>query len=248
MELNSLRKFFKSDKWMLLLGLALALILAGAIYSQRVPQKSKLPQTEPSITVFFHETNQVKEMPLEFYLEGVVAAEMNPDWPLSALEAQAIAARTFTLKKMESGPIPGRNADASTSPQEFQAYDAGKVNENVRKAVNNTRGRIITHAGRPINAWFHASSGGKTASAAEGLGFRQEPTPYVTPMADVQTDPAHSWSATFSASELIKALSSQGVQVDSITSVKIGKQALQAVQKPLSLMARKSPLPPSGLP
>ena len=43
-------------------------------------------------------------MPLETYLEGVVAAEMDPNRPLAALEAQAIVARTFTLKKLQEGP------------------------------------------------------------------------------------------------------------------------------------------------
>ena len=78
--------------------------------------KTQLPDSEPTISVYMHETGRVKNMPLETYLEGVVAAEMDPTWPLEALRAQAIVARTFTLKKMSEGGVPKRGTQASTDP------------------------------------------------------------------------------------------------------------------------------------
>lgn len=136
---------------------------------------SQGPNREPRLRVYFHETGQVTEMDMEEYLKGVVAAEMEPTWPLAALEAQAIIARTFTLERIDAdGGVPERNAHASTDHREFQAYNAQRVNEQVEQAVANTRGQVVVHDGRFARTWFHAYSGGQTATPAEGLGVDEE--------------------------------------------------------------------------
>lgn len=217
-------EMFRSDKWLLIPGIILAVILAIVVRGNRTGSRTTGPSVEPTITVYFHETGQVKSMPLETYLEGVVAAEMDPNWPMEALEAQAIVARTFTLRKMEEGPIPGRGTNASTDPKEFQAYNASRVNDRVKQAVQNTRGKVITYKGKPILAWFHASSGGITASAVEGLGFKKEPTPYASPVPDVQAQPVHTWFYRFPTSEVIRAAAETGVTLDKVTSIQIGRK------------------------
>ncbi len=221
---RGLRDIFKNDKWLWIPGILIAVILAVAIRGQQ--DRGQVPKVtqEPTISVYFHETGEIKSMPLETYLEGVVAAEMEPTWPAQALEAQTIVARTFTMKKLQEGNISGRNAQASTNPKEFQAYNAARVNDKVKAAVKNTRGQVITYKGQPIMAWFHAASGGKTASAVEGLNFRKESTPYVTPVTDVQTEPVQTWRYTFSNDAVSKACSSLGTEVGYVTSVKIGRK------------------------
>ncbi|MBS3901618.1 MAG: SpoIID/LytB domain-containing protein [Dethiobacter sp.] len=135
---------------------------------------------EPKLRVFIAERNQIRTMNMEEYLQGVVAAEMDPDWPIDALAAQAIIARTFTLHKIEEfGGVPQRNAHASTDIREFQAYDAARINENVRAAVEKTRGQVLVHNNQFIRAWFHAYAGPRTALAREGLGFKGPNPPYI---------------------------------------------------------------------
>ena len=129
---------FKSDKWLWFTGIILAIVLTVIVRGMRTAPKANLPTDEPTISVYMHESGEVQNMPLETYLEGVVAAEMDPTWPLEALRAQAIVARTFTLKKMEEG-VPKRNTQASTDPNEFQAYNASRVNDRVKQAVKDTR-------------------------------------------------------------------------------------------------------------
>lgn len=238
-------EFFEDNRLKLILGViaALAIIIALRGQQQHEP-KAGIPSEEPTISVYFHETGEIKSMPLETYLEGVVAAEMDPNWPLAALEAQAIVARTFTLKKLQEGPLEGRDAQASTDPREFQAYDASKVNDRVKQAVSNTRGKIITYKGEPIRAWFHSSSGGKTASAAEGLNFTKESTPYIQPVTDVQQEPVHQWSAQFSASEVLEAARAVGVDVGGeLTSIKIGRRGASGRAETLSINGKEVPAP-----
>ena len=55
---------------------------------------------EPVLKVYMTDTGQIKSMPLEKYLAGVVAGEMKNDWPTQALAAQAVLARTFTMEIM----------------------------------------------------------------------------------------------------------------------------------------------------
>lgn len=214
--------FFKERKWLWASALV-AVVVLGALF--KLPSAGgSLPTEEPEISLYMHESGETKTMPMETYLQGVVAAEMDPTWPLQALEAQAIVARTFTLKKMATGPLPERGTDASTDPKEFQAYNESRVNENVKLAVADTKGQVITYGGKPIMAWFHASSGGKTATASEGLDFSKERTPYIKSVADVQEEPAHEWRFSFAVKDVEEALKTLGFTVTDINTVKIGRK------------------------
>ncbi len=166
---------------------------------------------EPRLKVYHHVTGEIEEMNFEDYIAGVVAAEMDPEWPESALGAQAIIARSFTLQKIkEDGGLPGRNAHASTDFKEFQAYNAERINERVRKAVANTRGRVVLFEDDYIRAWFHAYAGPRTALADEGLEYKGGNPPYIqivsSPAEKIIPDEEKNWSATFTLSQVRAAV------------------------------------------
>lgn len=224
--------------------LLLPFLFASLLLSSCIPSRRPAPQgapaiprsifrgdrKEPQLKVYMKDSGQVKTMNFEEYIAGVVAAEMEPSWPVEALAAQAILARTFTLEKIvRDGGVPSRNADASTDIEEFQAYDASRINNNVREAVKRTRGMVVSHNGQFIKAWFHANSGGKTATALEGLGFNKVPTPYIVVVDDpvsVQAAPPDqtNWTATFSADELKKAVQEVGQNPGGISRVEIAEK------------------------
>ncbi|MDH7576591.1 MAG: SpoIID/LytB domain-containing protein [Bacillota bacterium] len=195
----------------------------------RVPEQ-EFRYTEPTITLYDHRTGEKSSIKFETYIAGVVAAEMEPTWPTEALAAQAILARTFTLHKIRyEGGVSERGADASTSPEEFQAYDPGRINANVRRAVEMTRGMVIKHNGRYVRAWFHANAGGRTATAPEGLNFTKEPTPYIKSVSDpgqkVAPPAERSWTVSFSLSRVREAVRSlTGHDPGAIESVQILKR------------------------
>lgn len=83
----------------------------NAAPSFQLPEKLQtLENGEPALKVYVVDAEQVETMPLEDYLCGVLAGEMRSDWPLEALKAQAILARTFVLKFMaeRKAAIPAR--------------------------------------------------------------------------------------------------------------------------------------------
>lgn len=216
------------------LTLALLLFMSLAIGCQQASKKPETPdkklEKEPVISLYINETGETKQIGIEEYLEGVVAAEMDPNWPDEALAAQAILARTFTMKKIEEGGVKARGTDASTDVEEFQAYNPQRINDRVRQAVQRTRGEVITYQGEYINAWFHSDSGGKTAaSAVEGLEFRREPTPYIKSVEDpghgITTPENKSWTATFTREEVQQAvIEATGNDPGPVTSIEIVKR------------------------
>lgn len=167
----------KISVWLMIF---LAFSLMGGCTPAKKPAPPKKMGSEPVISLYLNDTGQIKRIKMEEYVQGVVAAEMEPDWPIHALAAQAILARTFTLKQMkDKGGVPARKTDASTSVEEFQAYDPKRINANVKKAVQLTRGQVVKYRGNYINAWFSACDGGAEASAVEGLAYNKEKTPYI---------------------------------------------------------------------
>nr|WP_326171672.1 stage II sporulation protein D [uncultured Oscillibacter sp.] len=122
---------------------------------------------------------EVREMDLGAYLTGVVRAEMPASFEIEALKAQAVAARTYTLYKLQSGGNHGETADICTDHTCCQAYiaadsaqanwgeNAGAYEAKVEAAVKETDGQAVLYGGVPILAVFHSSSAGLTRAAGE---------------------------------------------------------------------------------
>ena len=122
---------------------------------------------------------QVEEMDLGTYLVGVVRAEMPASFEPEALRAQAVAARTYTLYKIQTGGNHGDTADICTDSTCCQAYisedrarnnwggDADEYEQKIEDAVTATDGEAILYGGVPILAVFHSSSAGLTRAAGE---------------------------------------------------------------------------------
>lgn len=168
--------------YLLKLAVIITVALVAAPGCTKKPARKPAPPAagEPTISLYINKTGEKKNLKIEEYIQGVVAAEMDTKWPVNALAAQAILARTFTMENIKSGRVKHlHSTDASTDVKEFQAYDPSKINENVRQAVEQTRGEIVTHGGNYIHAWFSACDGGVSASAEEGLAFTKEPIPYI---------------------------------------------------------------------
>ena len=127
-----------------------------------------------TIKLLHKDTNKVEKINLDEYITNVVSAEMPADYELEAIKAQAVVARTYTIykittsKKHDEADICDKSTccQAWLSKEErFKRWDEDKriLNWNkIVQAVNQTAGKIITYEDKPINAFFHANSGGKT--------------------------------------------------------------------------------------
>lgn len=149
------------------------------------PEVSKYTE-EPTITLYRSATGKKEQLKLEEYLKGVVAAEIGPKFPMEALKAQAIVARTMTLALInyEHGTQEKHGTDASDDHTEFQAYDNKLITDNIAKAVEETRGQILTYNGKFVYAEFHSVSPDMTASIEEGFPkLKDKAGAYIVPVA-----------------------------------------------------------------
>lgn len=110
----------------------------------------------------------VNVLGLEDYLVGVIGSEMPKSFPTEALKAQAIAARTYALnKKLEQYGQP-YHLGSSVISQVYKGLDV--EDPRTRDAVESTRGLVMTWQLQPIEAYFHASCGGRTEAGGDALG------------------------------------------------------------------------------
>ena len=189
--------------------------------AQVLPSPSAEP---PLLAVHLVDENAVVRMDFETYIAGVVAGEMPNSWPIEALKAQAILARTFVLKFISEKDSRYPGADISTDISEAQAYNADAVNERILQAVKETAGLILLAGdGSLPYTWFHSHSGGKTETARHGIDW-QGAEPAHTLVTDGREADSAPWTASFSAADFIAACQRAGAAVNSCNSVRIGQK------------------------
>ncbi len=189
------------------------------------------------IRVYLHQENKVIYMQLEDYLVGVVAAEMPAEFPLEALKAQAVAARTYAVKRMGgaggvANPLhPGadvcddhRHGQAWLSREELKKRWGTLRYYNyyykVKKAVDETKGQVLTYQGELIDPAYHASCGGRTENSEDVWKFqvpylRSVPCPY-------DADPQPVQAASYSLEQVDQAL---GTSLSAVPAAGGGNQA-----------------------
>ena len=140
----------------------------------------------------------VNYLELEKYLKSVVGSEMPKEFPLAALQAQAIAARTYALKLL------GKKKSFDVHSTEASQVYLGLESETpkIKKAVRSTSSLALFYQNKLINAVFHSSSGGRTANSGEVWKYQ---LPYLRSVIDYdQNSPKYRWLNKFSSAELDK--------------------------------------------
>lgn len=157
--------------------------------SGKLGENIKSTQTEnaeatqgPAVEVAVYRTKQqqLETLALEDYVIGVVSAEMPADFEEEALKAQALTARTYIVKQMMSEKKDDLPEGAIVTDTEFHQVfynnrelkqlwgsDYNWKMEKIKKAVNETRGQILTYEGNPIDATFFSTSNGYTEDSDE---------------------------------------------------------------------------------
>jgi SpoIID/LytB domain protein len=146
--------------------------------------------------------SKVLKLPLERYVRGVVAAEMPSTWPAAALDAQAIASRTYALTSHAGGSRFDVYSDSRS-----QVYGGGGAETPATNAaVAATAGQIVLYHGKPATTYFFASSGGVTESI-ENAFVGSSPEPWLLGVSDPYERSAESsWKVTLSFTAVAQRL------------------------------------------
>jgi stage II sporulation protein D len=161
----------------------------------------------------------VNALDLEEYVAAVVASEVPSGWPGAALQAQAVAARTFAVaQKIAQGPAARAHLGASVLDQVY----AGAVHpqSSALRAARATAGEVLTFGSAPIAAYFSASCGGKSETAEDAFNVPPGSTPYLVAQRD-DADEGRTWTVRKPLATLSAALRKAGRVLAPVTSLSV---------------------------
>lgn len=163
----------------------------------------------------------INRVTMSEYLYGVVPKEMNGEWPIEALKAQAIAAKNYVLsapRKFEYG----FDVCSTIKSQVYGGYSAEKPRSN--QAVDETKGLVLTHDGNIVPLYYHSSSGGVT-DASENVW--SSALPYIKSTLDPYSlgAPNADWTLSLSRLDIEVKLIVAGYNVGALRSIQILERA-----------------------
>ncbi len=154
-------------------------------------------------------------LPLNDYAECVISQEMSPSWPLEALKAQAVCARTYYEQNLRKGNHSANGFDICNSTH-CQAYPGmDKTNTRTAQATAETTGLRIWYDGKPAEIYYFSSDGGATEDIRNVWGGNTD-YPYLRGVIDpyeadvTKLNYYSSWTKSFTTSELTQLLRDKG--------------------------------------
>lgn len=161
----------------------------------------------------------VNELPLEEYLVGLINCEVSSSWPMEAVKAQAVIARTFALYRREQRKNAPYHLESSVLDQ---VYDGCLIEDSrAKRAVSETAGQVLTYDGALVQAFYHSCCGGRTEASANVWGKR---LPYLTGVSCeyCQANPAAFWEQRLSLKEVAERLRLAGQAVSTVSDIRTG--------------------------
>jgi stage II sporulation protein D len=148
--------------------------------------------------------NAINAVPLDQYVQGVVPVESPASWPLEALKAQAVAARTYAITSTKGGV--GFEQYPDTRSQVYGGIGVEQPTTN--QAVAETAQQVVTYEGRPVTTYFFSTSGGRTENNENSFGG--PPQPWLRSVEDPYDDvsPRHRWRVQMSMTDAARKLGS----------------------------------------
>ena len=158
----------------------------------------------------------INRVDLEEYVKGVVPAEVSSNWHQEMLKAQAVAARTYALyQKMLSST---REYDVAATVQDQVYRGKQGIDGGILRAVEETRGLVVTYQNAPIYAAFSSTAAGLTEDA---LNVWSKEYPYLKGVEcpfDLAS-PYYQWKSSFKIDTLEESLRQQGFSVGTIATI-----------------------------
>jgi stage II sporulation protein D len=158
----------------------------------------------------------INQVDLEEYVKGVVPAEVNSAWHPEMLKAQAVAARTYALYQQMLSAARDYDVVATVQDQVYKGKNG--IDAAVLRAVEETRGLVLTYQNAPIYAAFSSTAAGLTEDA---MNVWSKEYPYLKGVEcpfDLES-PFYQWKASFRVDKLEQNLRQQGFAVGTISSI-----------------------------
>lgn len=163
----------------------------------------------------------VNELALEDYLVGLINCEISSAWPIEAVKAQAVIARTYALNRREARRTSLYHLESSVIDQ---VYDGCEIEDSrARRGVSETAGEVLTSAGTIIQAFYHSNCGGRTEASENVWGAR---LPYLMGVdcAYCLLNPSTAWEQKISLRDIEEKMKNAGYNVSRVTGIRLGQR------------------------
>lgn len=165
--------------------------------------------------------NVINVLDLEDYVKGVLPYEMIPSWPLEALKAQAVCARTYVLTQTKHKNL---KFDVCSSTHCQMYCGTNKASAATDQAVEETCGIVMTYGGNLATPYYYSSNGGASESPEN---VWNSPLPYLIgkedPYEATITISGYTYSITYTFEELTRRLQSKGKDIGMVSAVYVSK-------------------------
>ncbi len=162
----------------------------------------------------------VNQLLLEEYLVGLINCEISSSWPIEAVKAQAIIARTYAVNRRLARMGAPYHLESSVIDQ---VYDGSSIEDSrARRAVHETEGEVLTYGGGVIQAYYHSSCGGRTEASENVWGAALPYLKGVECQYCFSSPTATAWEYKISLKDLEERLRNAGYKISGLSSIKPG--------------------------
>jgi stage II sporulation protein D len=181
----------------------------------------------------------VNELPLEDYLVGLINCEISSQWPMEAIKAQAVVARTYAVYQKEARKTAIYQLESTVMDQVYEGCEI--EDSRAVRGVNETAGEVLTYENKVIQAYYHSNCGGHTEASENVWGVA---LPYLKGVdcAYCLMVPSARWEQTISLKKIESLLKSNGYQVNGLRDIKSGKKNRSGRVTDLTLLSAKGNL------
>lgn len=161
----------------------------------------------------------INHLDLEEYIKGVVPSEVPADWPIEALKAQAVAARTYALFKRSENSGGKFDLLSDVNDQVYGGMD--RENKRTNIAVDRTKGMILTYKNQIAHTYYHSTSGPKTENG--NAVFKGSNLPYLKSVTCNfgRKSPYYKWQYSARPSQIQSILSRHGIRTGRIKTISL---------------------------
>ena len=162
----------------------------------------------------------VNELPLEEYLVGLINCEISSLWPIEAVKAQAVIARSYAIYQKDARRAALYHLESSVMDQVYDGVDI--EDSRAVRAVQDTAGEVLTYSGTVIQAFYHSNCGGHTEASRNVWGAD---LPYLQGV-DCRyclNSYSASWETTLPMKKIELLLKAAGYKASGLNRIRVGK-------------------------
>jgi stage II sporulation protein D len=161
----------------------------------------------------------VNELPLEDYLVGLINCEISSQWPMEAVKAQAVIARSYAIFQRDARKGAPYHLESTVMDQVYEGCDI--EDSRAARGVKETAGEVLTFNGAIIQAFYHSNCGGHTEASENVWGYK---LPYLTGVTCryCQNVNSYHWDQKISLKKAEAQLKAAGFNISGLRDIRLG--------------------------